>query len=137
MFKAFTQNKPIFSLIFLGFLLIGLSVAGYGVYSYFDAQSQIDDNLYYQTRESGEPLEIPNRPTMSSIAQQLFESQQKYQDLRQQEGWAIRYIGIGLALMGAGWLGADLSYNRFKSKVEDEGPPPEDSPDTTSNPMSV
>jgi hypothetical protein len=139
MFKVFAQNRPLFALLFLALILSGIGVAGYGVYSYFDAENGIDDNLFHQTRESGEQIDIPNRPAMSSIALEYYESQQEYNDLVEQRGMAIRYIGIGLALAGAGWLGADFSHSRYKKQfladdVQDAEP---SAPESASEDMPV
>jgi hypothetical protein len=129
MLKAFRQNKRQYAILFLAIILVGIGVAGYGVYSYFDAQNGINDNLFHKTKESGEEIEIPNRPAVTSIAMKYYDSQQEYNDLVDQRGLAVRYLGIGLAVVGAGWLGADFSHSRYiKQYATDDVEPPAPEP---------
>lgn len=108
------MNKKFAPFALLGILLIGLGIGLYGAYQYVDAELKLRDNRAEQLIESGEEVEVNS----FNEGYELFESSVERDELHDQRANALPFIGVGVAIIGVGWLGYEFLPALRKNRQE-------------------
>ncbi len=88
----------------------GLLLAGYAALRYVDLASRLSGNMAAQIHESGGEVELESK----GQAQGLMASDIERRRLVAEQFTMMVVGGVGLALLGLGWLGADILRGRRK-----------------------
>ncbi len=94
-------------------IVVGILLAAYGGLRYLDLSNQLAGNESTQIRESGEEVALESR----AQAQGLMASDLERRRLEAERSNMMVAGGIGLALLGLGWLGGDILRARRKQAV--------------------
>lgn len=100
-------ERLLFTTIVIGILAILVS----GV-KLFDISSQLNDNMAYQVHKQGSELDLQSE----AEARMLYASDLQRRKLVKERGQMYTVAGIGIALIGIGWLGYDFRNNRRKKE---------------------
>ena len=119
------------NLIFTGLLdrllftaiLVGILMAGYGVLRYLDLSNQLSGNMAAQIHAEGGEVELESK----GQAQGLMASDIQRRRLVSEQFNMMVIGGVGLALLGLGWLGSDIVRGR-RRQAESENTEPQTSP---------
>ena len=101
-------NSELFERIIFAVIVIGILLAGVAVVRYVAIGRQLSMNEAAQIRDSGEEVTLSNK----SQAQGLMASDIERRRLLADQSSMISVGGVGLALIGLGWLLRDLSRGR-------------------------
>lgn len=101
-------NSGLFERIIFAVIVIGILLAGVAVVRYVAIGRQLSMNEAAQIRDSGEEVTLSNK----SQAQGLMASDIERRRLLADQSSMISVGGVGLALIGLGWLLRDLSRGR-------------------------
>ena len=88
----------------------GLLLAGYAALRYVDLANRLSGNMAAQIHESGGEVELESK----GQAQGLMASDIERRRLVAEQFTMMVVGGVGLALLGLGWLGADILRGRRK-----------------------
>jgi hypothetical protein len=89
-------------------LIIGLLMAGYGVLRYLDLSNQLSGNMAARIHEEGGEVALEDK----AQAQGLMAADLARRRLLSEQNHMMIVGGVGLALLGLGWLGTDLLGSR-------------------------
>jgi hypothetical protein len=114
------MNKKFAPFVLLGIFLIGLGIGLYGAYQYVDAELKLKDNRAEQLIEAGGEVEVNS----TNEAFELYKTTVERDNLRDQRADALPFIGVGIAIIGVGWLGYEflpaLRKNRHEATLAQE-----------------
>jgi len=88
----------------------GLFLAGYAALRYVDLANRLSGNMAAQIHESGDEVKLESK----GQAQGLMASDIERRRLVAEQFNMMVVGGVGLALLGLGWLGADVLRGRRK-----------------------
>ena len=93
---------------FFAVILIGALAVVFGAYQFFNSTYGMGQNLAFQmqARDSEIPIES------QAQAQQLFAADMSLRELQSAQSGGVIIFGVGIALIGAGWLGRDWAKGR-------------------------
>ena len=97
-------------------LLVGIILVGYAGYRVIDINNQLDNNLAQQFRDSEEQAEIQS----TNEGYSLMSADLERRELLRDRNTAYIFGGVGLALIGLGWLGYDLLNSRKRRTATGE-----------------
>jgi hypothetical protein len=87
-------------------VLVGLLIGLYGVYRYVDAERKLADNEANKIIEAGGKVDVQQGDFGAGY--ELFKSTIERDNLRRQRADALPFIGVGLAVIGVGWMGYEF-----------------------------
>ena len=108
-------DRLLFTAIVVGILM----VAGAGL-RYLDLSNQLSSNMAAQIHAEGEEVELESK----AQAQGLMAADIQRRRMQSEQFNMMIIGGIGLALLGLGWLGTDLLGGR-RRKLSEKGPNPQ------------
>ena len=89
-------------------IVVGILMAGYAALQYVNLSQRLAGNMSAQIRESGEEVKLESK----SQAQGLMASDIERRRLVTEQYDMMVLGGVGLAVLGLGWLGYDLARGR-------------------------
>lgn len=116
------MERVLFSLVVIGILL-----TLYGVVRVVDTSIKLNNNIAQQLHDSGEELDIQSTAEGRGIMMADLDRRQ----LIKMRGQMIMLAGIGVAILGLGWLGYDLRNGRLRKEQEQIPPNTSDVPETS------
>src|SRR5262245_27129758 len=108
------MNKKFTPFALLGISLVGLAIGLYGVYQYVDAELKLKDNRAGQLIEAGGEVEVNS----TNEAFEHYKTTVERDNLRDQRADALPFIGVGVAIIGVGWLGYEFLPALRKNRRE-------------------
>lgn len=111
-FHTGVLDKALFSVIVVGILL-----AAYGGLRYLDLANKLANNMSAQIQAEGGEVELESKEQ----AQGLMASDIERRRLADEQSEMMLIGGIGLALLGLGWLGTDLLGSRRRKRQSAAG----------------
>lgn len=111
-------DSPIVDRLLFSAIIVGLLLAGYGALRYIDLSQQLAGNMAAQVHESGGEVKLESK----GQAQGLMASDIERRRLVAEQFNMMVVGGIGLALLGLGWLGNDMLGSRRRkaaAKIEE------------------
>ena len=93
-------------------IVIGILMTGYGILRYLDLSNQLAGNRSAQIQASGGEVELQSK----AEAQGLMASHIERRRLTSEQYNTMVIGGIGLAILGLGWLGNDLMRSRRRKE---------------------
>lgn len=103
-------------------IVVGVLLAAYSGLRYFDLSNQLAANPAAQIHQEGGEVELESK----SEAQGLMAADIERRRLVAEQHNMMIAGGVGLALLGLGWLGTDLLGSRRRKEVEDIAATPSD-----------
>lgn len=103
-------------------IVVGVLLAAYGGLRYFDLSNQLAANPAAQIHQEGGEVELESK----SEAHGLMAADIERRRLVAEQQTMMIAGGVGLALLGLGWLGTDLLGSRRRKEVEDIAAPHSD-----------
>ncbi|MCY4466756.1 MAG: hypothetical protein OXE46_14595 [Chloroflexi bacterium] len=98
--------------LFFSAMLVGVLLAAFGTLRYVDLSNQLTGNPAAQIRESGGAVQVENANEGYSLMSADI-ARRRLVD----EQYSMMIIGgLGLALLGLGWLGGDIVRSRRRRK---------------------
>ena len=91
-------------------IVVGILLAAGGAIRYFMVQNELSGNMAAQIQQSGDEVKLESK----GQAQGLMASDIERRRLVSEQFNMMVVGGIGLALIGVGWLGADIARGRRK-----------------------
>lgn len=91
--------------ILLALILIGVALAGFGVFQYIRLTQAINDNVAYQINAQGQQID----PQSIAEGQALMAASMSLRELDAERDQALILGGAGLVLIAVGWLGRELT----------------------------
>lgn len=104
-------TNDFFERLLFAAIVIGALLAGFAVVRYVDIVRRLSTNEAAQIHDSGGEVTVSNR----SQAQGLMASDIERRRLLADQSSMISVGGIGLALIGLGWLAGDILRGRRKA----------------------
>ena len=99
--------------LLIAILIIGvLLIVGAAIF-FVHTSIRIENNIAYQIQSNDEEI----NPETTNEARGLVAADIERRELGQQRNLAIMFGGIGIALLGFGWLVLDFSRSRQKKKA--------------------
>jgi hypothetical protein len=95
-------------------LIVGIILAGYAAYRVVTINNKLDKNIAEQVRRSGG---LTESQVTTSEGFGLMSADLERRELRQDRNAAYVFGGVGLALIGVGWLGYDVLNSRKRRAV--------------------
>lgn len=92
----------------MALVMIGVVLLLVGLAYFIDTTQRLNSNAAYQIQTSGQQI----NPQSEAEAQGLIISDIQKRDLLQRRSLAVAFIGGGLVLLTAGWLGRDILTGR-------------------------
>ena len=89
-------------------IVIGILLVGYGAFRYLELSNQLSGNMAAQIHEDGGEVTVESK----AQAQGLMASDIQRRRLVAEQFNMMVIGGIGLALLGLGWLGYDILRGR-------------------------
>lgn len=99
-----------FRTLFLVLLILGVVLLGFAVVRYLTLSYSIGQNIAYQIHSQGGQAD----PQTINEAQGLMAADLDLREMLHQQNLALIIGGVGLILLGAGWLGRDLVMSRWR-----------------------
>ncbi|MCY3831447.1 MAG: hypothetical protein OXG85_00440 [Chloroflexi bacterium] len=96
-------------------IVVGVLMAAGGAIRYFMLQNELSTNMAAQIHESGGEVKLESK----GQAQGLMASDIQRRRLVEDQFNMMVVGGIGLALLGLGWLGMDIARGRQQPKAPD------------------
>ncbi|MDQ7035652.1 MAG: hypothetical protein Q9P01_12700 [Anaerolineae bacterium] len=107
-------QSQLFERIMFTLVVVGLLLGIYSAYKVITISLTLNNNIAQQIRDSGEELEIQS----TAEGRGLVAADIERRELVKERAQMTIAGGIGLALLGIGWLGYDfLNHRRKKSNV--------------------
>lgn len=100
-------------------IVVGVLLAAYGGWRFVDLSNQLAANPAAQIHQEGGEVELESK----SEAQGLMAADIERRRLVAEQHNMMIAGGVGLALLGLGWLGTDLLGSRRRKEVEDIAAP--------------
>lgn len=110
------MNSELAERLLFAAIVVGILLAGYAALRYFDLSNRLTGNMAAQIHEGGGEVALESK----SQAQGLMASDIERRRLVSEQYNMMVLGGIGLALLGLGWLGYDIVRGRRRTK----GAPP-------------
>lgn len=89
-------------------MLVGVLLAAFSALRYVELSNQLAENPAAQIRESGEAVQVDDAEAGYSLMSADIERRRQVD-----EQYNMMIIGgLGLALLGLGWLGSDIARSR-------------------------
>ncbi len=101
-------DKELLERVLFAAIVVGILMAGYAALQYVDLSNRLAGNMSAQIRESGGEVKLESK----SQAQGLMASDIERRRLVSQQYNMMVLGGVGLAVLGLGWLGYDLARGR-------------------------
>jgi hypothetical protein len=95
-------------------VIVGILLTLFGLVRIVDTTIKINNNSAQQFHDSGETLDIQN----TEEGRGLMASDLERRELLKIRGEMIMLVGIGLAILGLGWLGYDFRNGRLRKEDE-------------------
>lgn len=110
-----------FRSLFLTLIIIGILLLAFGVVRYFTLSYQMGQNLAFQIQSQDQSVD----PQSMAEAQGLMASNEELRQINASRSQSVIFAGVGLALLGLGWLGRDWvqSRRRKAAKTSVQAPP--------------
>lgn len=100
-------------------IAVGVLLAAYGGLRYLDLSNQLSANPAAQIHQAGGEVEVESK----SEAHGLMAADIERRRLVAEQRDMMVAGGVGLALLGLGWLGYDILRGRRKQTYAEEGDP--------------
>ena len=113
------QTGALIDKLLFSAMLAGILLAGFGGLRYLDLSNQLADNPAAQIHERDEAVQVENTDAGYSL---MTADITRRRQLEEQYNMMI-IGGLGLALLGLGWLGSDIVRSRRKPPSPDPLPP--------------
>ena len=104
------QTGALIDKLLFSAMLAGILLAGFGGLRYLDLSNQLADNPAAQIHERDEAVQVENTDAGYSL---MTADITRRRQLEEQYNMMI-IGGLGLALLGLGWLGSDIVRSRRK-----------------------
>jgi hypothetical protein len=98
----------------MALVMIGAVLLLVGLAYFIDTTQRLNSNTAYQLQTSGQEI----NPQTEAEAQGLIVSDIQKRDLLQRRSLSVAFIGGGLVLLTAGWLGRDILTGRHRTAAE-------------------
>ena len=98
-------------------IVIGILLAGYAALRYLDLSNRLSGNMAAQIHESSSEVALESK----SQAQGLMAADIERRRIVSEQYNMMVLGGIGLALLGLGWLGYDIIRGRRRAGEESSG----------------
>lgn len=108
-------NSELFERLFFTMIVVGILASLFGAVRYFDLSNRIANNEAAQIKAAGGEVKIETK----NEARGLMSADLELRDLVRERSNMIMVGGIGLALLGGGWLLTDITRSRRRKKDED------------------
>ncbi|MYA92501.1 MAG: hypothetical protein F4Y30_03665, partial [Chloroflexi bacterium] len=109
------QTGALIDKLLFSAMLAGILLAGFGGLRYLDLSNQLADNPAAQIHERDEAVQVENTDAGYSL---MTADITRRRQLEEQYNMMI-IGGLGLALLGLGWLGSDIVRSRRKPPSPD------------------
>lgn len=106
-FTSSLMERILFTIVAIGILL-----ALYGVARIVDTTIKINNNIAQQQHESGENLDVQS----TAEGRGMMMADLDRRELIKIRGQMIMFAGVGLSLLGLGWLGYDFRNSRLSKE---------------------
>ncbi len=103
-------------------IVVGVLLAAYGGLRYLDLSNQLAVNPAAQIHQAGSEVELESK----SEAHGLMAADIERRRLVTEQRNMMIAGGVGLALLGLGWLGYDILRGRRRKQVNDSSAPQRD-----------
>lgn len=103
-------NSELFERLFFTVIVLGILASAVGAIRYLDLSNQIANNTAAKIREEGVEVSVEN----TNEGYSLMSSDLELRRLVRERSNMIMVGGIGLALIGAGWILTDITRSRRK-----------------------
>ncbi len=102
------QARAFIDKLLFSAMLVGVLLAAFAVLRYVELSNRLADNPAAQIRASGEAVQVDNADAGYSLMSADIERRRQVD-----EQYNMMIIGgLGLALLGLGWLGSDIARSR-------------------------
>ncbi len=108
--------------LFFTAIIVGILLAVYGGWRYVDLSNQLAANPAAQIHQAGGEVELESK----SEAHGLMAADIERRRLVTEQRNMMIAGGVGLALLGLGWLGYDILRGRRRKQVNDSSAPQRD-----------
>lgn len=105
-------NHPLTERMLFTIVVIGILLGLYGLVRIVDISLKLNDNLAQKVQSSGEELELQS----SAEGQSLMVADIQRRRMVQERGQMMLLAGIGVVLLGIGWLGYDFRNSSLKKQ---------------------
>ncbi|GEM_PF-956882 len=109
-------NSELFERLFFTMIVVGILAAAFGAVRYIDLSNRIANNEAAQIRAEGGEVTLETK----NEARGLMSADLELRDLIRERSNMMMVGGIGLALLGAGWLLTDITRSRRNRKREED-----------------
>lgn len=106
-------SSTIFERILFTLVVVGLLLGLYGTVQAINFSIQLSNNIAQQFHDSGEELDIQS----TAEGRGMMTADLERRELIRQRGQMLVFVGVGVVLIGIGWLGYDFRNSR---REEDE-----------------
>ncbi len=103
-----------FRSLFLTLIIVGILLLVFGVVRYFTLSHQMEQNRAFQIQSQNELVD----PQSVSEAQGLIASGEELRQIESARTQSVIFVGVGLVLLGIGWLGRDWVQTRRRKAVK-------------------
>lgn len=107
-------TSSIMERILFTIVAIALLLTLYGIVRIVDTSIKLNNNIAQQQHNSGQELDIQS----TAEGRGMMMADLERRELIQVRGQMIMFTGMGLALLGLGWLGYDFRNARLKKEAE-------------------
>ena len=107
-------NAELFERLFFTMIVVGILASLFGAVRYFDLSNRIANNEAAQIRAEGGEVTIETK----NEARGLMSADLELRDMIRERANMMMVGGIGLALLGGGWILMDISRSRRKKEKE-------------------
>ena len=104
-------------------IVVGILLAAYGGFRYLDLANQLAANPAAQIHQAGGEVELESKSEAHGLMAADIERRRMLAEQRDM----MQAGGIGLALLGLGWLGSDLLGSRRRKEIKDIAAPQDNS----------
>lgn len=102
------QTGALIDKLLFSAMLVGVLLTAFGALRYFDLSNRLADNPAAQIRESGEAVQVEDADEGFGLMSADIERRRLVS-----EQYSMMIMGgLGLALLGLGWLGSDIVRSR-------------------------
>jgi hypothetical protein len=96
--------------VMIALLLLGIVTLLFGLYRFVSLSQAQTENPAYQVREQNSAVPLQSQ----TDAQLLMSADLELRDIQRQRNESAVFIGAGVALLAAGWLGSDVLRSRAR-----------------------